>query len=138
MAHIATLPVGTATASADLAQAARIPRHYVSKLMRRLVLAELVISRRGHGGGFTLTRDPESIRFIEILEAVNFPGDTDSCVFGWDRCNPDKPCPLHPSWSRLKSAFLDWAMETTLGEVRDNWAEIEARMGGQNPSSHAK
>ncbi len=123
MAHLSTLPRGSAAASADLAEAARIPRHYVSKLMRRLVVAKLVHSQRGHGGGFTLSRDPDNIRFIEILEAVGFPGDTSSCVFGWDTCDPDHPCPLHPSWSQLKIAFMGWAEDTTLGEVRDKWEE---------------
>ena len=132
MAHLATLPEGSSAPAAELAEAASIPRHYVSKLMRRLVVADLVDSRRGHGGGFTLTRAPDAVRFIEILEAVGFPGDTNSCVFGWDQCDPNQPCPLHTSWSRLKLAFLKWAQETTLGEVRDNWSEIlTEQMKGQ-------
>jgi Rrf2 family protein len=124
MAHLATLEDGASVPAADLAAASRIPRHYVSKLMRRLVIAELVVSRRGHGGGFTLVRAPSEIQFVDILEAVGFPADTDSCVFGWDKCNPDEPCPLHPSWSRLKASFLAWARETSLGDVRENWDEI--------------
>ncbi|MCP4500266.1 MAG: Rrf2 family transcriptional regulator [Deltaproteobacteria bacterium] len=123
MAHLATLPPQTAAASADLAETARIPRHYVSKLMRRLVVADLVASQRGHGGGFTLTRAPEAIHFIEILQAVNFLGDTDSCVFGWEECRSDDPCPLHSSWTVLKASFLSWAQDTTLANVRDNWVK---------------
>ena len=128
MAHLATLPSGTAVASAELAAAAHIPPHYLSKLMRQFVIADLVVSRRGQGGGFTLSRKPDEIRFLQILEALNYPGDTESCLFGWERCNPNKPCPLHPAWTELKKSFLDWAQETTLGDVRDGWAEVTKRL----------
>lgn len=117
MAHLATLPPGSIAISASLSEEAHIPRHYLSKLMRRLVVAGLVTSQKGHGGGFALARPAKDIPFIEILHAVNFLDDTDSCVFGWEQCRSDRPCPLHSSWTELKEAFVGWATQKTLADV---------------------
>jgi DNA-binding IscR family transcriptional regulator len=72
---------------------------------------------RGHHGGFTLARPPERIRLGDVLAAVGGTLERDLCVFGAGRCDPDRPCPLHDSWSRLNAAFHDWSRRTTLGTI---------------------
>lgn len=104
--------------SGQLSDAANIPQHYVSKVMRRLVLADLVDARRGHHGGFQLTRPPDEIAFIEVLEAVDFQAESRHCAFGLGKCNPDHPCALHPAYTALNDCFLGWANSTTLVSAR--------------------
>jgi Rrf2 family iron-sulfur cluster assembly transcriptional regulator len=101
----------------DLARAAGIPPHYLSKVMRRMVVARLVRSRKGHGGGFTLARPAAEIRFVDVLLAAGYPMEPDRCAFGWGRCNAESPCPLHPTFSRLNVLTAGWAQQATLGEV---------------------
>lgn len=48
-----------------------VPERYMSKVMRALVVAGLVESRRGPGGGFTLTRAPRDISMLAVVEAVD-------------------------------------------------------------------
>lgn len=104
--------------SADLAREANVPTHYVSKVMRRLVLRDLVHARRGHHGGFRLARPPEEIAFIDVLEAVDFQAEAKHCVFGLGQCNPATPCALHPAYTALNECFLTWARNTTLVSAR--------------------
>ena len=59
MAVLARLAPGEFLRSVELAEHTNVPVHYLGKVMRLLVLAELVRSRKGHGGGFTLRRSPE-------------------------------------------------------------------------------
>ena len=42
----------------EIAEATRVPSGYLAKVMQTLVKADLVQSRRGLGGGFTLGRSP--------------------------------------------------------------------------------
>jgi len=100
--------------SDQLSQQAAIPRHYVSKVMRQLVVAGLVTARRGRGGGFRLVRAPEHVTFAEVIEAVGGKLDPDRCAFGHDRCNASDPCPLHDSYIELQAVFNEWASRTTL------------------------
>lgn len=117
MAHLATLEPGASARAAEVAEATSIPAHYLSKVMRRLVLAGLVESQKGHHGGFSLSRPPSRIRFGEILAAAGVDADQDHCAFGWGRCNVAKPCPLHDAWSELHCRYSAWASQTTLADI---------------------
>ena len=100
-----------------LAEATGVPKHYLSKVLRRLVLASLLVAQRGHGGGFSLARPARLISFGEVLEAVGFTPDSHRCAFGWGDCNHARPCPLHPAFSRLNEGVLGWLAETSLADV---------------------
>jgi Rrf2 family transcriptional regulator, iron-sulfur cluster assembly transcription factor len=102
----------------EIADAAAVPRDYLSKIMRRLVEAGLLESRKGHGGGFRLAHEPAAIRFVDVLSAVGYKSDADECAFGWDKCSVTDPCPLHPFWSRLRESVDQWAEENTLADFQ--------------------
>ena len=119
MAFLTTLPDGAMARSSDISEAASIPAHYLSKVMRKLVVAGLLESRKGHGGGFTLARDPSEITFLDVLSAAEFDPASSRCAFGYDRCDHEHPCPLHASWQVLNDQFCQWAKHTTLLDVQE-------------------
>lgn len=127
MSAIATLPPGNLVRAGDLGESTGIPSSYLSKVLRRLVLAGLLVSQKGKNGGFALSRPAGRIQFMEILSAVNaFPAEG-HCAFGWGLCEELKPCPLHGPWRRLKDRVQDWANNTTLAEVAEA-ARIDQRV----------
>ena len=117
MAAIATLPEGKRVRASDLGRATGIPNPYLSKILRRLVLADLLDSQKGQGGGFSLARPAGEILFIEILNAVDALPTDGRCAFGWGSCDELMPCPLHSAWSRVSRHIVDWANHTNLAEV---------------------
>jgi Rrf2 family protein len=117
MAWLAMAPESKPVRAADLARATGIPTYYVSKVLRRLVLADLLESQKGQGGGFSLSRVPREISFINILSAVDAFPTQGRCAFGWGQCDATDPCPLHNSWSQLDDRIRDWAAGTSLGEI---------------------
>jgi Rrf2 family protein len=106
------------TRAEDLAAIAGVPRPYASKILRRLTMAGLLTSRKGRGGGFVLARRPEEIRFVDVMRAMDFEPAADHCLFGWESCDSQSPCPLHPLWSELKESIEDWARNSTLADLR--------------------
>ena len=117
MTYLARLkPIGRVTAR-DLAQATDVPGPYLSKIMRRLTAAGLLTSQKGHHGGFRLAKPPSEVRFIDILQAVEFDPTEDHCLFGWEDCGLDDPCPLHSEWSDLMELIEVWARTRTLNDV---------------------
>lgn len=50
-----------------------IPARYLEQIFRRLRQAELVTSKRGPGGGYTLARAPREITLRDVVEAVEGP-----------------------------------------------------------------
>jgi Rrf2 family iron-sulfur cluster assembly transcriptional regulator len=117
MAWLATAAGRDPVRAVDLSRATGIPAHYLSKVLRRLVLAELLESQKGQGGGFSLARAPAEIALSEVLAAVDaFPAQG-RCAFGWGKCDASDPCPLHDSWSHLNDRIRDWAAGTTLEAI---------------------
>lgn len=102
----------------DLSIETHIPIHYLSKILRRLVVGGVLCSQKGHHGGFVLARKPEEISFEMILKSVDCFPVPGRCSFGWGDCDATDPCPLHESWSKMSDAFCQWASTTSLANVR--------------------
>lgn len=117
----------------DLAIATEVPLQYLTKILRRLVLAGLLQSRRGRGGGFTLARPATEIRFRDVLVAMNSYPTKGQCAFGWERCDARRPCPLHGLWSELHEGFHAWASNTSIAGARVTAGHSRSRRGGGGP-----
>lgn len=50
-----------------------IPLEYLLKIMQQLVKVNILRSKRGPRGGFSLVRTPSKITLLEIIEAVEGP-----------------------------------------------------------------
>ncbi|MDO8348752.1 MAG: Rrf2 family transcriptional regulator [Planctomycetota bacterium] len=116
MATLASLAPGENLTAEELATRTGVPQQYLSKVMRKLVVARLVAGRRGHGGGFTLLRPARDIRLADVLAAVDLDVDG-GCAFGFTSCDPKNPCVLHPIWSRLKDSLAQWTAGSTLADL---------------------
>lgn len=116
---------GESIRSKDLSHMSGIPIHYLSKIMRRLVVAGLVRSQKGHRGGFRLARLAKDIRFLDILMATGYEPEPDRCAFGWGNCDTVNPCPLHNRWNHLNSLIIEWATETRLSAVAQSPEELD-------------
>ena len=91
----------------ELSQGSQVPKAYLSKILRKMVVANLVEAKRGHHGGFRLALAADQITLQDVLAAVDaLP--TNRCAFGVPQCDPDNPCPLHDAWMELKRGYLDW------------------------------
>lgn len=122
MTHLASLPPETSINSETIAEKTRVPRNYLSKVMRDLVLAELVTSQRGPNGGFALSRAPEKITILDVVNAVDPITRITKCPLG----NPAhlRLCPLH---RRLDDALAMVEKEfarTTLSELLETKAHV--------------
>lgn len=56
-----------------IAKQYKIPLDYLLKILQQLVRANVLNSVRGPHGGFTLSRPPAKISFLNIVEAVDGP-----------------------------------------------------------------
>lgn len=119
LAQLALCPDDKPVRAADLAEATHVPAAYVSKVMRKLVLAGFVEGTKGHHGGFRLVRAAKDIRFSEVIQAVDPVEPFEHCAFGWGPCNSAAPCPLHPAFAELNRTMRRWAEQTSLGDVLD-------------------
>jgi Rrf2 family iron-sulfur cluster assembly transcriptional regulator len=116
MAVMAGIGADSSLTVDELSDRTGVPKHYLSKVMRRLVQAGLVRGQRGHGGGFGLLRPAHTIRLGAILAAADCDVDAGRCAFGFAACDPKNPCALHPVWSRFQDGVREFTERTTLAD----------------------
>jgi Rrf2 family iron-sulfur cluster assembly transcriptional regulator len=93
----------------------RIPYRFLEQIFQRLRKAELVVGRRGPGGGYVLTRSPEKISLRDVIEAVEGPiglahaEDAD----GWPRSD-HRPDFL---WGDLSARMAEMLSEVAISDV---------------------
>lgn len=102
----------------QLSKEAGIPQTYLSKILRKLVEAKILIAVKGHNGGFQLAKSPKKIKIIHILEAVDPQNMPRKCIFGWRTCNNKTPCLLHHHWTEVRKSFDHWIHTTTLEDIK--------------------
>ncbi len=117
MARIAAQKADEPLLARNLSVEMRIPQQYLSKILRRLVLAGILTSKRGRGGGFTLVRPSARIILRDVLKAVDAYPEKGRCAFGLHACSAKRPCALHDGWARLSDDFHRWAAKTTFGPM---------------------
>jgi len=59
--------------SQSIAKEYKIPLEYLLKILQQLVKANVLRSKRGPRGGFTLAKPPKKITMLQIVEAVDGP-----------------------------------------------------------------
>lgn len=76
--------------SKEIAKNFTISEHHLSKVLKRLVVAELLISIKGPHGGFMLAKKCDDITFLEIYEAIDGPVKQGCCLLGRQVCLNEK------------------------------------------------
>lgn len=103
---------GAPRTTQEIAEAARIPAGYLSKVLQRLVHAGLLNSQRGLKGGFTLARPSSEISTLDVVNAVDPIRRIGTCPLGLES-HAAGLCPLH---RRLDDAIA--LVERRLAETK--------------------
>lgn len=108
---------GAVVALSDIAEHNHISPKYLSQLMTSLKQAELVVSREGKGGGYSLAKAPQNISLRDIVEAVDGPLQLVKCMDAAQHCPADQHCHTKPIWSSLKKDIYNLLEAKTLAEL---------------------
>lgn len=100
----------------EIADAMEIPSHYLSKILRLLVKAELVQSDMGPGGGYSLRRGASQITVADIYRAVEGSFQVVACTDGEHECVHSENCSHIPIWTRIERDILTLLEKTSLAE----------------------
>ena len=105
MAAAARHPAGERLSATNLSGETGVPLPTAQKLMGRLASAGLLVSARGTGGGFRLSREADGISLADIVEAVEGPIAMTNCVDETrSDCALDGHCQVKPHLSAVNGA----------------------------------
>lgn len=116
LAALAEEPQRVQTA-ASLAGQTRIAAPTVSKLLKQLQRAGLVISTRGLHGGYQLARPAAQISAAAILDALEGPVALTDCSVGHGNCGIEETCRVGRVWQRLNLAIRRALYDVSLAQL---------------------
>lgn len=100
----------------QIAEATRVPKAYLSKVLQNLVRAGIVRAQRGPGGGMTLAKAPAKLTMLEVVTAVEPPKRIRTCPLGLASHGVEL-CPLHQRLDDALATVEEAFRQTTLAEV---------------------
>lgn len=103
----------------DMAESLDVPRHFMGKIMKRLVKSNIISSLKGPTGGFFLNQSTLGRPLIDIYRITDHPEDLEQCVLSRGPCNNEHPCRLHDKVLPLKSPLYKILFDTTIGDLLD-------------------
>lgn len=89
---------------------------YLEQIFAKLKKYDLVLSARGPGGGYRLSRDANEISVNQIIAAVNEDLDPRKCR-GKENCKGGDECLSHELWTELSIMIEEFLDNVTLQEV---------------------
>ncbi|NGP77844.1 Rrf2 family transcriptional regulator [Balneolaceae bacterium YR4-1] len=102
-----------------IAEEKKIPKHFLSKILQMLVKDKLLVSMKGPTGGYKLSRPADEITLLEIVDAIDGLDIFDQCGIGFRKCNPDKPCPIHNDYKRIRDRVYRLFEDKTLVSLNE-------------------
>ena len=126
MAHLAGRDGEGPASLASIAEAEGLPLAYLEHLAARLRRAELVESRRGAHGGYSLARPAASITMAEVVRALEGEIAPIECITadanGALVCARDgeaghDPCPTKLLWTKVQGSIVRTLNEMTLADL---------------------
>jgi Rrf2 family protein len=110
---LATSEPGARMKAQQIAQAAAVPKGFLSKILGELRAAGIVSAQRGYHGGYRLTRPASAIAVHEVLRAV---GTRDP--FATNACDDTAPLPfIVDLLNRLQALAVEALQSASLAEI---------------------
>jgi FeS assembly SUF system regulator len=116
LAHLAEAD-GSLRTAVDLAERTRIGVPTVSKVLKELQRAGLVVSTRGSHGGYVLARAATAISAADIIDAVEGPVGLTECSTHPGQCGLEPSCRVGHSWQRVNAAIRRALLDISLTEL---------------------
>ncbi len=107
----------TVSSAQSLAERAHLELPTVSKLLKQLAQAELVVSTRGMNGGYCLARSPEHISIAHIVTAMEGPIGMTECSATAGSCGHEPHCGVRVNWQRINVAIAGALASVSLADM---------------------
>jgi FeS assembly SUF system regulator len=117
LAQLAARGDGLTTAG-QLAQATHLGPPTVSKLLKALAHAGLVVSERGARGGYALARPAEQITAAQIIDALEGPVALTACSSAHGLCDLESYCRVGHAWQRINFIIRNALQQVTLADLQ--------------------
>lgn len=101
----------------EMAEVLNVPRHFLGKVMKRMVKEGVLSSMKGPYGGFFLNENTMTTPLYKIIEITGESETFSVCTLKLSKCNSDNPCPLHLKMEEVRKECLNILSNTNIGDL---------------------
>ncbi len=113
----------------EVAEAMEVSHQFLGKVAQQLARAGIMEITQGARGGYRLTRAPESLSLLEVVEVMEGEVFLNDCLIRPDFCSRSGFCPAHNVWSRVRDGLREALASANFGDL----VEEELKVQKTNP-----
>jgi FeS assembly SUF system regulator len=104
-------------AAMEIANVTGIALPTVSKILKALLNANVLVSTRGAKGGYALATTPENITVASIISALEGPIAVTECSISQQGCEQAAGCNISGHWNVINRAIYNALESVTLADL---------------------
>lgn len=112
--------------SDDISEATGVARPYLVRILATLSSSGIIVSKKGTGGGYALSKDAPDITLRDVMRAIDGPVAPLSCVsLNWHKsCEAEDRCHVRKNvWLRVRDALLDILADVTVADLAKDFEQ---------------
>lgn len=109
---------GRLCSAGQVADQTHIAQPTVSKLLKSLTRAGLVVSERGVQGGYALARPADLISAADIIDALEGPVAITECSSANGACNLEAYCRVGKAWQKINRSIRTALQQVSLADLQ--------------------
>lgn len=106
--------------SGQIHECTGIPTPYLRKTLFALVRFGLIQAKRGYQGGFVLSRPPEEITLLDVVQAVEPDKSASDCLLALAGCSDATPCPVRGFWKKIRAQIETELRSITIAQAAES------------------
>jgi Rrf2 family protein len=121
LADLAKLPPGETAFITDIAERNNIPKKFLDSILLELRKAGILRSKKGPGGGYSLSKAPEEIRIGRVIRTLDGPLAPIRCASrtafeACSDCQDPEDCLVRLSMTEVRDAMAEILDNMTLAQ----------------------
>jgi Rrf2 family iron-sulfur cluster assembly transcriptional regulator len=102
----------------DIAKMIDSPEAFTAKILQKLTKDGVILSVRGVNGGFYIPKNLiAKVKLAHVVQAIDGDAVFKGCGLGMEKCNANRPCPLHDKFMSIRSDLRIMLETTNLEEL---------------------
>ncbi|HEU4633611.1 MAG TPA: Rrf2 family transcriptional regulator [Flavisolibacter sp.] len=101
----------------EIAAQLAVPRHFMGKILKKLVKENVLASAKGPTGGFTVHPDTLQMPLIRLMDITDGLSILGTCVLRLRECNALNPCPMHCQMEAVNLKLRSILSSTTVTDL---------------------
>lgn len=114
---------GALLSATEIAHKVHLALPTTSKILKIMVAAHLVVSVRGSGGGYRLSRTPDQITLADVITALDGQPALTECNAMSKKCSQEGLCEVRDNWRLINKVIMTALRSLTLADMTQSIAQ---------------